>query len=119
MHANVGDEIVALAQISRKQSAKRANKFEKGVCLRVGAGADVDSEGFAAALELVGHGDVVAEEAVARHLAAHHAGQDGARVQPDAHLQQKKESGTRFSVPTSCEQSGKVFCSSRVFDEFV
>jgi hypothetical protein len=60
------------------------------VCLRVGAGADVDSEGFAAALELVGHGDVVAEETVARHFDAHHAGQHCARVQSDPHLQTRR-----------------------------
>jgi len=57
------------------------------MCSRVGAGADVDFEGFAAAFEFVGHGDVVAEEAVARHFDAHHSGQHGASVQSDPHLQ--------------------------------
>lgn len=49
----------------------------------------------AARLELVGDGDVVAEQAVARHLPAHHPGQHGSRVNPDAHLCRKTLSISR------------------------
>ena len=48
--------------------------------------ADVDFEWLAARLEFIGERDVVSEETVARHLDAHHARQDGSRVEPNPHL---------------------------------
>ena len=53
---------------------------------RVRRRADVDPEWDARRLELVGQRHVIAEQAVPRHLSAHHAGQNGARVQSDPHL---------------------------------